>query len=161
MHAAYLAWPMHKNRLLCGLATFRGAAWGHFGTVWCFQRLLLAWGVRWGVGRGCVVKHKNDKHNCICCTYTPPVFTGRCKYLVTGASPLAPEVFEFMRICFGATVLEGYGMTETACTITLTDPADATMGHVGVPTMGCEVKLDDIPEMNYRNSDTPYPRGEV
>lgn len=86
---------------------------------------------------------------------------GRCKYLVTGASPLAPEVFEFMRICFGATVLEGYGMTETACTITLTDPADASMGHVGVPTMACEVKLEDIPEMNYHNSDTPHPRGEV
>lgn len=66
-----------------------------------------------------------------------------------------------MRICFGATVLEGYGMTETACTITLTDPGDATMGHVGVPTMSCEVKLEDIPEMNYYNSDTPYPRGEV
>ncbi len=26
----------------------------------------------------------------------------------------------FLRVCFGAAVLEGYGMTETSCTICLT-----------------------------------------
>lgn len=52
-------------------------------------------------------------------------------------------------------------MTETACTITLTLPDDTTSGHVGGPAPCCEVKLADIPEMNYLASDKPNPRGEV
>lgn len=86
---------------------------------------------------------------------------GEIKFMSTGASPISTEVFEFLRICFGATVSEGYGMTETACTIAMTRPDDATMGHVGAPLDCCEVKLEDIPDMNYKNTDQPYPRGEV
>lgn len=67
----------------------------------------------------------------------------------------------FLRICFGAKVLEGYGMTETSCTISLNHVDDTTCGHVGSPLPCCEVKLVDIPEMNYCNSDKPFPRGEV
>ena len=48
-------------------------------------------------------------------------------------------------------------MTETACTITLTLPEDTTSGHVGGPAPCCEVKLADIPEMNYLASDLPQP----
>lgn len=158
---ACLHWPIRKSKLRCEVETCRVGGWAHFGTVWCFPKLLHDWAVRGAyllVWHAC---HGMVNNSTLGSTRIHHTNTGRCKYLVTGASPLAPEVFEFMRICFGATVLEGYGMTETACTITLTDPADASMGHVGVPTMGCEVKLEDIPEMNYRNSDTPYPRGEV
>lgn len=86
---------------------------------------------------------------------------GEIKFMSTGASPISTEVFEFLRICFGATVSEGYGMTETACTIAMTRPDDATMGHVGAPLDCCEIKLEDISDMNYKNTDQPYPRGEV
>jgi len=86
---------------------------------------------------------------------------GKVHMLSSGASPISSEVFLFLRICFGPNVLEGYGMTETACLITLTHPGDATMGHVGAPIPSCEVKLEDIPEMNYSNNDLPYPRGEI
>ena len=79
----------------------------------------------------------------------------------TGSAPISSEVFEFLRVCFGATVSEGYGMTETACTIAMTRPDDATIGHVGAPLDCCEIKLEDIPDMNYKNTDQPYPRGEV
>lgn len=86
---------------------------------------------------------------------------GQVAMLSSGASPISSEVFLFLRICFGQNVLEGYGMTETACLITLTQPGDSSMGHVGAPIPSCEVKLDDIPEMNYSNDDLPYPRGEI
>lgn len=86
---------------------------------------------------------------------------GEIKYMSTGSAPISSEVFEFLRICFGATVSEGYGMTETACTISMTRPDDATIGHVGAPVDCAEIKLEDIPDMNYKNTDQPYPRGEV
>ena len=91
------------------------------------------------------------------CSYV----AGEIKHMSTGASPISTEVFEFLRVCFGATVSEGYGMTETSCTIAMTRPDDATMGHVGAPLDCCEIKLEDIPDMNYKNTDQPYPRGEV
>ena len=86
---------------------------------------------------------------------------GEVRLMTTGASPISAEVMDFLRICFGATVIEGYGMTETACTICMTartTPAAATWAG---PLPCCEVKLADIPEMNYTNADRPYPRGEV
>lgn len=87
---------------------------------------------------------------------------GRVQMMSSGASPISPEVFLFLRVVFGGVVLEGYGMTETACLITLTVPGDPVCGgHVGAVIPSCEVKLVDIPEMNYSNMDSPYPRGEI
>ena len=86
---------------------------------------------------------------------------GRVRAMITGASPISPEVFDFLRVCFTRDIVEGYGMTETACAITLTMPGDPTAGHVGGPVTACEVKLDDIPEMGYTNADRPFPRGEI
>lgn len=86
---------------------------------------------------------------------------GRVRIMITGASPIAPEVLDFLRICFGARVCEGYGMTETTCTISLVDEDDLMSGHVGSPNPACEVKLVDVPEMDYLSSDRPHPRGEI
>nr|QIQ49563.1 long-chain acyl-CoA synthetase 5 [Chromochloris zofingiensis] len=86
---------------------------------------------------------------------------GEIKYMTSGASPISAEVMQFLRICFSCHVLEGYGMTETSCTMTITRPDDPTIGHVGAPIPCCELKLVDIPEMNYVTSDKPYPRGEI
>jgi len=86
---------------------------------------------------------------------------GRVRLMISGASPLSPEVMDFLRICFGGRVSEGYGMTETSCTICLCDEGDNLSGHVGSPSAACEVKLEDVPEMNYTSDDKPYPRGEI
>jgi len=68
---------------------------------------------------------------------------------------------EFLRVCFGGTVFEGYGMTESACVISKTVEDDFTTGHVGAPAPCCEIKLVDVTEMNYTHKDLPNPRGEV
>ncbi|KAI5078310.1 hypothetical protein GOP47_0005981 [Adiantum capillus-veneris] len=86
---------------------------------------------------------------------------GRVRMMCSGASPLSPEVLDFLRICFGGVINEGYGMTETACVISAGDPGDNTSGHVGSPNPACEVKFVDVLEMNYTYSDKPYPRGEI
>jgi long-chain acyl-CoA synthetase len=86
---------------------------------------------------------------------------GRVRITLSGASPISPDVLDFLRICFGGFVTEGYGMTETSCLISGTQPGDNTSGHVGAPSPSCEVKLADVPEMEYTNDDKPYPRGEI
>ncbi|KAH9314266.1 hypothetical protein KI387_022893, partial [Taxus chinensis] len=86
---------------------------------------------------------------------------GRVRIMVSGASPISPEVMDFLRICFGGRVSEGYGMTETSCTICISDEDDNSSGNVGSPNPACEVKLVDVPEMNYTSEDKPHPRGEI
>ncbi|XP_062201845.1 long chain acyl-CoA synthetase 6, peroxisomal-like isoform X2 [Phragmites australis] len=86
---------------------------------------------------------------------------GRVRLMSSGASPLSADVMEFLRICFGGEILEGYGMTETSCVISTMDIGDKLIGHVGSPNPSCEVKLVDVPEMNYTSEDKPYPRGEI
>lgn len=86
---------------------------------------------------------------------------GRVRIMITGASPISPDVLDFLKICFGGRVVEGYGMTESTCTISSVDDGDNTSGHVGSPNPAVEIKLEDIPEMNYTGADQPYPRGEI
>nr|CBX25388.1 hypothetical_protein [Oryza brachyantha] len=77
---------------------------------------------------------------------------GRVRLMTSGASPLSADVMEFLRI---------YGMTETSCIITAMNSGDRLIGHVGSPNPSCEIKLVDVPEMNYTSEDQPYPRGEI
>ncbi|KAJ8622695.1 hypothetical protein MRB53_031224 [Persea americana] len=86
---------------------------------------------------------------------------GRVRFMGSGASPLSPVVMDFLRICFGGQIAEGYGMTETSCVISSMDVGDMLTGHVGSPNPACEIKLVDVPEMNYTSDDQPYPRGEI
>jgi long-chain acyl-CoA synthetase len=60
--------------------------------------------------------------------------------VVTGAAPIGPEVLEFFDAC-GITVLEGYGMTETAAASTLNTPAEKRLGSVGRPLPKTEVTI--------------------
>jgi long-chain acyl-CoA synthetase len=89
------------------------------------------------------------------------VLGGRVRCLFSGASPISPDVLDFLRICFGGFISEGYGMTETSCVIAGSQEGDNTSGHVGPPNPACEVKLADVPEMQYSSDDKPYPRGEI
>ncbi|KAH1091380.1 hypothetical protein J1N35_018637 [Gossypium stocksii] len=86
---------------------------------------------------------------------------GRVRFMASGASPLSPDVMDFLKICFGGHIIEGYGMTETSCVISCMDEGDILSGHVGSPNPACEIKLVDVPEMNYTSDDQPYPRGEI
>ena len=86
---------------------------------------------------------------------------GRVRLISSGSAPIAPEVLEFLRVCFGGVVFEGYGMTESACVISKSTEDDLSTGHVGPPVGSCEIKLVDVPDMQYLTSDLPLPRGEI
>ena len=48
-----------------------------------------------------------------------------------------------------AKVFEGYGQTEGTACQTLTLPGETTAGHVGPPIPSIQMKLVDVPDMNY------------
>ncbi|KAI9483387.1 MAG: hypothetical protein EXX96DRAFT_558021 [Benjaminiella poitrasii] len=86
---------------------------------------------------------------------------GRLRFILSGSAPVSPDVMDFMRICFSAKVYEGYGQTENFCAGCLTITDDNTSGVVGAPFPCSEIKLVDVPDMDYRSTDKPYPRGEI
>jgi long-chain acyl-CoA synthetase len=76
---------------------------------------------------------------------------GRCRLLLSGSAPINKDVLDFLRVVFCCPIEEGYGLTETAApaTITRMDCLDTIGGNVGGPIICNEIKLVDIPEMNY------------
>ena len=90
------------------------------------------------------------------------IFGGRLRCLASGAAPLSGELSEFLQVCFGVPILEGYGLTETAaaCSVTINN-GYCVYYTVGAPLYGHEIKLVSIPEMGYTVDDQPCPRGEI
>ncbi|WP_437622351.1 thioester reductase domain-containing protein [Sorangium sp. So ce1151] len=73
--------------------------------------------------------------------------------LATVASaPTPPEILSFLKRCFEVPIFDGYGSTE-ASSVTF----DNRLAR-GVVTA---FKLVDVPELGYRTTDQPYPRGEL
>ncbi len=67
------------------------------------------------------------------------------RFISCGAAPLPPAVAaEFQRRVPSATVMEGYGCTETAGIISASPPLAPRAGRVGRPVPGVELRLVDL-----------------
>ena len=66
----------------------------------------------------------------------------------------------FLTVAFSCPVLEAYGITECAGSVTSTSRSESRAGIVGGPLPCLKLKLKDIPELGYLTTDNP-PRGEV
>lgn len=78
-------------------------------------------------------------------------FGGKLKFALSGAAALNPVHADFME-AIGIPVFEAYGMTEAAPGITTNRPGRSMRGTVGMPLPGVEVKLIDVPELDYYSS---------
>jgi long-chain acyl-CoA synthetase len=77
---------------------------------------------------------------------------------ISGAAPLAPEVLQRFKEMFGVDVWEGYGLTETAPTLTTNRMADdARPNSVGKPLAEVELRIVDQEGKDVELGDT----GEV
>ena len=65
----------------------------------------------------------------------------RMKVALSGAAPISKKMLRFYHM-LGITMIEGYGMTETSCLITISRNTDFRLGSVGKPLIGAEVKLN-------------------
>jgi len=67
--------------------------------------------------------------------------------MITASAPIAPDVLDFLKICFSCDILEGYGMTEASGAATLMFEGDPNSGICGGPFCNTAICLRDIPEM--------------
>ncbi|HET9073149.1 MAG TPA: AMP-binding protein [Solirubrobacteraceae bacterium] len=68
------------------------------------------------------------------------------RYVICGAAPLSVELLRAFSERFGITVLEGYGLTETACVASLNPYyGERKVGSIGLPLRGqrMEIRTDD------------------
>jgi long-chain acyl-CoA synthetase len=66
---------------------------------------------------------------------------GRLKLGVSGGGPISKDVQEFMSICAGMPLIQGYALTETCCAGTIQKLGDPDPGCVGGPVGSVEMKL--------------------
>ncbi|HVH41142.1 MAG TPA: thioester reductase domain-containing protein [Labilithrix sp.] len=74
----------------------------------------------------------------------------RMVFATLGSAPTPPEVLSFLKRCFQIPIFDGYGSTE-AGRLTFENRVER----------GVEWRLVDAPELGYRTTDKPYPRGEL
>ncbi|EGD77379.1 hypothetical protein PTSG_08475 [Salpingoeca rosetta] len=86
---------------------------------------------------------------------------GRIRVMATGGAPLPAHIYDFLRVVFGCDVQQGYGLTESVCGGCITPYGFIPPGTIGEPVPCCEVRLVDVPALNYTHKDSPNPRGEV
>jgi len=90
----------------------------------------------------------------------------KLKYMLVASAPIDPEVLDFFKVVLSCPINEAYGMTEETGAVTYTSLQDCYSGHVGGPITAMEIKLIDVPELNYYTTDKNEkgelePRGEV
>jgi long-chain acyl-CoA synthetase len=71
---------------------------------------------------------------------------GRTQYAVSGGAALNERLCHFFR-GMGVTILEGYGLTETAAAISVNRPDRMKIGSVGLPLPGVALRIDDDGEI--------------
>lgn len=126
------------------------------------------WLIRKGVASKMHYLTQNDQASYTSGCYDALVFSkikkllgGRVKLMITASAPISKEVLEVMKIAFCCPVLEAYGLSETSGAVTVTKPEDPHSGTVGGPIKHCAIRLKDLPDMDYRITDKPFPRGEI
>ena len=58
---------------------------------------------------------------------------GKMRLMLAGGAPLSKEVHDFMRVCLGSTLIQGYGLTEVTACATLMAMDDLGTEVCGIP----------------------------
>lgn len=85
---------------------------------------------------------------------------GELRISLNGGGPIAKDTQRFISMCI-TPMINGYGLTETCGMGALCDPAAWTDNALGEPPGSIEIKLVDVPDLNYFSSHTPNPQGEI
>ena len=92
----------------------------------------------------------------------------RTRLIVIAGAPIDKDTADFLKICFCCPIILGYGATESCGAVSISITTDRlSTSNIGGPIPSIEVKLVDVPELNYTSKDVnpetgiPEPRGEI
>ncbi|KAJ2077408.1 medium-chain fatty acid-CoA ligase faa2 [Coemansia sp. RSA 988] len=97
----------------------------------------------------------------VVCNKIKQFFGGHLELLISGSAPIDGKVLNFLRVALATTIVEGYGSTEGNSAATVSTMDEHTADHIGIPYPAIDIRLRDVPEMNYLTTDLPRPRGEL
>jgi long-chain acyl-CoA synthetase len=100
-----------------------------------------------GVPPHVALQHRLADH--LVLTKVRDLFGGRIEWASSGAAPIAQEILEFFDAC-GVTVLEGWGMSETAAAGSVNNASELRFGTVGRALPGTELRIADDGELLMR-----------
>ncbi len=85
------------------------------------------------------------------------------RFLATGSAPLSHDTIKSISEWAGVGFVQGFGMTETVAGVMSSDPfCDGyNPSSVGGVYSTIEIRLRDVPNLNYLSSDRPMARGEL
>lgn len=86
---------------------------------------------------------------------------GRIKICMCAAAPLDAGIIEWLKVVCGIQIYQVYGLTECfGGVVAQVPPYLGDNSSIGIPMDHSEIRLVDVPEMNYSAADNP-PRGEI
>ncbi|CUM67918.1 uncharacterized protein PRCAT00005630001 [Priceomyces carsonii] len=85
----------------------------------------------------------------------------RLKTFTSGSAPISPDTVRFLRAALNTGFRNGYGLTESFAGIAVSREYEANPGSCGPIGASVEMRLRDIPDMNYYSTDEGGPRGEL
>lgn len=79
----------------------------------------------------------------------------------TGSAPISGETVKFLKAVLNVGISQGYGLTESFAGVSSSLSYEAVPGSCGPISITTEMKLRDLPQMNYTSTDEGGPRGEL
>ncbi|OBA20052.1 long-chain-fatty-acid CoA ligase [Metschnikowia bicuspidata var. bicuspidata NRRL YB-4993] len=79
----------------------------------------------------------------------------------SGSAPISVETVKFLKSTLNMGFSQGYGLTESFAGVCGSLPYEADPGSCGPVSITTEIKLRDLPVMNYTSEDAGGPRGEL
>ena len=95
------------------------------------------------------------------------ILGGRMRFMLVGSAPMDPELMNFLQLTLSCKIVEGYGQTEDCAGVLISSQYDRVCQHLGGPGFNSEIKLVDVPDLDYRSTDVDpesgisHPRGEL
>lgn len=83
------------------------------------------------------------------------------EFVVVGSAPIDPKTIAFLKAALQIGISQGYGTTEIFAGFCLSPLFEAQPGSSGACSCNTELKLRELPDMNYTVKDKGGPRGEV
>jgi len=95
------------------------------------------------------------------------LFGGKLTYMLSSSAAMNKDIMQNLKVMIGCSFVQGYGQTEGSGSALVSSIHDTVSGTVGGVSNTLELKLVDLPEINYLSTDVnpktgaPEPKGEI